>query len=106
MLHSGLWENVLDYFWHFLQRAILGTQLHVDPDVTDAWNAVVVGSKWWAYFPKDVYEAREDFSCDPACSRIEEHDLHNAALWMYNILTQIRLQKHIQSRSDTFSKEH
>jgi hypothetical protein len=67
-----------------------GTELHIDPDVTDAWNGVIIGSKWWACLPKDLYEAKELFTCDPACSNIDKNDLHNSGLWFYNILPQLR----------------
>jgi hypothetical protein len=64
--------------------------LHVDPDVTDAWNGVVAGSKWWAYLPKDLYEAKDEWTCDPKCSQTEEVDLRNSGLWLYNMMPQIR----------------
>ncbi len=72
---------------------ISGTGLHVDPDVTDAWNGIVAGTKWWAYLPKDFYEAEDEWTCDPECSPVEENDLHNAALWIYNMLPQLRFEK-------------
>jgi hypothetical protein len=75
--------------------------------VTDAWNGIVVGTKWWAYLPKDFYEADDEWTCDPECSPVEENDLHNAALWIYNMLPQLRFA-HInaQSFSNSFEGVH
>jgi hypothetical protein len=42
------------------QKLPSGTDLHVDPDVTDAWNGVLTGSKWWAYVPNDLYDFKEE----------------------------------------------
>jgi hypothetical protein len=68
----------------------LGTDLHVDPDVTDAWNAVLYGSKWWAYLPKDYYETKDEWLCDLTCSDYVENDTKMAAYWFYNMLPQLR----------------
>jgi hypothetical protein len=68
-----------------------GTDLHIDPDVTDAWNGLISGSKWWAYLPKDLYESKTDWNCDKSCSDFDDTDLFHSALWFYNMLPQMRL---------------
>ena len=46
-------------YYHFA-----GTEMHVDPASTDAYNTIVVGQKAWAYLPKDMYEFNEAWSCN------------------------------------------
>ncbi len=66
-----------------------GTEMHIDPAATDAYNTCVVGHKAWAYLPKDLYEFEEDWSCDQACSP-GLNELNSAAFWIENILPQMR----------------
>ena len=49
-----------------------GTLLHVDPQGTDAFNAVLVGHKWWVVLPKDIYEFDNELSCEHARSCVQE----------------------------------
>ena len=86
--HSDGLKQLFAEFPYILQ--ISGTELHVDPDVTDAWNACISGSKWWVYLPKDLYEAKTEWSCDPACSPKLEVDLFFSGMWLNNFLPQIR----------------
>ena len=80
-----------------------GTPMHVDPAATDAFNALIVGYKWWVYFPADIYEFDEELTCDEACSDFDKYeDVKNInfknslignqknALWFNHILPQIR----------------
>ena len=55
------------------------------------------GSKWWAYLPKDFYEAKEEWTCNPECSQLEEVDLRNSGIWLYNMLPQLRFKNESDS---------
>ena len=74
-----------------------GTDMHIDPDVTDAFNALFSGHKWWVYLPKDLYEFNEEMTCDASCSDfvnfINTDKIVNdvdVALWYKHILPQLR----------------
>ena len=80
-----------------------GTAMHVDPDSTDAFNALFRGHKWWVYFPSDIYEFDEELSCDESCSEFDDYEgINNPkikdslmgtqrnALWFAHVLPQIR----------------
>ena len=80
-----------------------GTPIHVDPLATDAFNALILGYKWWVYFPADIYEFDEELTCDETCSDFDKYedvkniDLKNSlmgnqknALWFNHMLPQIR----------------
>jgi len=43
-----------------------GSDIHVDPFSTDAWNSLISGHKWWILYPKQVELSM--VQCDPACS--------------------------------------
>ena len=77
--------------------------MHVDPDSTDAFNALLQGHKWWVYFPSDIYKFDEDLSCDESCSEFDNYEKFKIpnirdsvmgsqknALWFAHILPQIR----------------
>ena len=77
--------------------------MHVDPDSTDAFNALFRGHKWWVYFPSDIYEFDEELSCDESCSEFDDYEgINNPkikdslmgtqrnALWFAHVLPQIR----------------
>ena len=82
---------------------ILGTPMHLDPAVTDAFNALFVGHKWWVVLPKDLYEFEKEFTCDKECSDMPKHtfganghpsedpdpDIANI-IWYKHILPQLR----------------
>lgn len=55
---------------HFARPFGPGTSIHLDPWVTDAINALLVGHKWWVFLPKDVYEYHKELTCDMECSDI------------------------------------
>ena len=42
--------------------------MHMDPSVTDAYNGLLIGHKWWLVLPKDFYEFIDEWLCDPMCS--------------------------------------
>ena len=77
--------------------------MHLDPSVTDAFNALFVGHKWWVVLPKDLYEFHKEFTCDINCSEIPklrrgtnthlgnppDSDIKNI-MWYKHILPQLR----------------
>ena len=77
--------------------------MHLDPAVTDAFNALFLGHKWWVVLPKDLYEFEQEFTCDKECSDVpkyafgadgrssenEDKDIQNI-LWYKHILPQLR----------------
>ena len=75
--------------------------MHIDPDVTDAFNALFRGHKRWACLPKNLYELESELSCDKTCSSFSNRGINLAGeididndetniLWFKNILPQIR----------------
>ena len=73
-----------------------GAKLHVDPEGSDAFNALFVGHKWWVVLPIDIYEFDDELSCDEKCSGVatngqSEVDLDvSIVIWLKHILPQIR----------------
>jgi hypothetical protein len=65
--------------------------MHVDPEVTDAYNTCISGHKWWVYLPKDLYEFADDWSCDDSCSDIS-NEINRPSFWFYNIMPQMRFE--------------
>ena len=63
--------------------------MHIDPEYTDAFNALISGEKWWVSFPRDLYEFSEQFVCDPKCSELYDNYL-KYGVWFTHILPQIR----------------
>ena len=47
---------------------IPGTEMHIDPAATDAYNTCILGHKAWVYLPRDMYEYYTEWSCDESCS--------------------------------------
>ena len=91
-LHQAMWHT---YFQ--------GTDMHIDPVSTDAFNALFRGHKWWVYLPSDIYEFEEELTCDETCSDLDKHSFvsnpivkksvtesQKNALWFSHILPQIR----------------
>ena len=89
-----------------------GTAMHVDPDSTDAFNALFRGHKWWVYFPSDIYEFDEELSCDESCSEFDDYEgisnpkikdslmgTQRNALWFAHVLPQIRYMSLPYSKS-------
>jgi len=66
-----------------------GTEMHVDPAATDAYNTCIIGHKLWIYLPNDLYEYEKDWTCNEKCSE-KMHELNNPLVWIYNILPQMR----------------
>ena len=48
--------------------------MHLDPAVTDAFNALFLGHKWWVVLPKDLYEFEQEFTCDKECSDVPKYE--------------------------------
>ena len=64
--------------------------MHVDPEHTDAFNALIEGEKWWITMPKDLYEFKEEFSCLDTCSVRPNNYYRTTGVWNIHILPQIR----------------
>ena len=67
----------------------LGSQMHIDPEYTDAFNALIRGEKWWVSLPKDLYEFNDEFTCESQCS-VGLNDFSNISIWYSHMLPQIR----------------
>ena len=67
-----------------------GTKMHIDPLLTDAFNALISGEKWWVSLPKDLYEFRDEFKCDSLCSDVPNNFHKLIGVWFVHILPQIR----------------
>ena len=63
--------------------------MHIDPLLTDAFNALISGEKWWVSLPKDLYEFKDEFMCDSLCSDGSD-DFLGLGVWFIHILPQIR----------------
>ena len=63
--------------------------MHIDPEWSDAFNALISGEKWWVSLPKDLYEFKEEFLCDPQCSD-PSNNFQDIGLWFIQIMPQIR----------------
>ncbi len=70
--------------WFTFGSKLSGTNPHVDPFYTDAWNTVVRGVKWWILFPLYEYEFLKhdmEMKCDPDCSlRTSVADFYSSIL--------------------------
>ena len=64
--------------------------MHIDPDITDAFNGLISGKKWWVSLPKDLYEFRDEFTCDPQCSEPFDNFHRQTGVWFIHIMPQIR----------------
>ena len=64
--------------------------MHTDPEITDAFNALISGQKWWVSLPKDLYEFEDHFTCDPQCSDPFDNFHRQTGAWFIHILPQIR----------------
>ncbi len=64
--------------------------MHIDPEGTDAFNALISGSKWWVYLPKDLHEYEPELTCDPACSDEQVNHVTRTGVWNLHILPQLR----------------
>ena len=69
---------------------IIGTEMHIDPLLTDAFNALISGEKWWVSLPKDLYEFRDELTCDPQCSEPFDNFHRQTGVWFIHIMPQIR----------------
>ena len=72
---------------HVLKK---GSKMHIDPWLTDAFNALISGEKWWVSLPKDLYEFRDEFKCDSLCSDVPNNFHKLIGVWFVHILPQIR----------------
>ena len=64
--------------------------MHIDPWLTDAFNALISGGKWWVSLPKDLYEFKDEFMCDSLCSDVPDNFHRLVGVWFIHILPQIR----------------
>lgn len=64
--------------------------MHTDPEVTDAYNALIYGAKWWVYMPKDLLEYKDWLTCDPKCSDPATNHTTRTGVWNLHILPQLR----------------
>ena len=86
--NSNEYRNAVKFSYSFW----LGTKMHIDPEYTDAFNALISGSKWWVSLPRDLYEFRDEFSCDPQCSEPSDNFHRQTGAWFIHILPQIRYE--------------
>ncbi len=80
-----------------------GTDFHIDPEVTDAYNALIYGKKWWVYLPKDYLDYEENLACDPSCSSPMVNHTTVGGVWNTHILPQIRYKNRKKTQSDALS---
>ena len=64
--------------------------MHIDPELTDAFNALISGEKWWVSLPKDLYEFRDELTCDPQCSEPFDNFHRQTGVWFIHVMPQIR----------------
>ena len=64
--------------------------MHMDPEYTDAFNALIQGEKWWLSLPKDFYEFNEEFTCEKQCSVDLNNFQSKISVWYSHMLPQIR----------------
>ena len=53
--------------WFVMGSKTSGTNPHLDPSATDAWNTALQGYKWWILFPPGEVD-EDELVCDPSCS--------------------------------------
>ena len=70
--------------------------MHIDPEYTDAFNALIRGEKWWVSLPKDLYEFNDEFTCESQCS-VGLNEFSNISIWYSHMLPQIRYVRQEQS---------
>ncbi len=93
-----------DYQWVIMSQPQTGTHVHSDPDLTDAWNALITGHKvqsvplrlteqtlpiffqYWIIFPRDVDVS--SYECDLECS--ENFDGLYTVSWYTHVVPQLR----------------
>mmetsp|Transcript_7910 Transcript_7910/g.23401 ORF Transcript_7910/g.23401 Transcript_7910/m.23401 type:complete len:801 (-) Transcript_7910:34-2436(-) len=68
---GDLYEK-LSYFdgplkWFNVGPGGTGTQSHLDPYSTDAWNTLLQGHKWWVIYPEGFVDESK-LECEPSCS--------------------------------------
>ena len=64
--------------------------MHIDPEYTDAFNALISGEKWWVSLPKDLYEFNDEFTCIRQCSDDLKNFQSKIGIWFSHMLPQIR----------------
>ena len=84
--------------------------MHIDPLLTDAFNALISGEKWWVSLPKDLYEFRDEFKCDSLCSDVPNNFHKLIGVWFVHILPQIRysldkkVRRELKAKINIFGK--
>ena len=64
--------------------------MHIDPLLTDAFNALLSGAKWWVSLPKDLYEFKDELTCDNLCSDVPYNFQSLVGVWFIHIMPKIR----------------
>ena len=64
--------------------------MHIDPEWSDAFNALIRGEKWWVSLPRDLYEFKDEFLCDPKCSDPFDKFQGRIGAWFTHMMPQIR----------------
>eukprot|EP00090_Calanus_glacialis_P031463 TRINITY_DN5196_c0_g1_i2.p1 TRINITY_DN5196_c0_g1~~TRINITY_DN5196_c0_g1_i2.p1 ORF type:complete len:477 (+),score=100.44 TRINITY_DN5196_c0_g1_i2:326-1756(+) len=79
-----------NYHWVIINQADTGTELHMDPPYTMAWNTVLRGRKWWVLLPPEL--PHEQVVCNRLCSKTKLGDFSTMS-WFTHILPQLRGRK-------------
>jgi len=80
-----------DIAWTIMSGRNSGSKIHIDPDVMGAWNALILGRKWWVIVPSEIPFMQ--LVCHPDCSPGSKNPNH-VWPWFSHILPQLRNKKY------------